>query len=308
MQRKHSLPVGSASVIGQVTSKGEPVIARADSPGSVHRANQYLPDTQVEAAFPLRIGGVVIGSLDLQSKLLIAFQETEIPIFQALADSIAIAIDNARLFEQSERRIVENQRLVEQSREALREVERLNRELTKSAWEEYLKTKNEGMSLAVDFGENTAEPSQEWTPSLVQAIRYNHVIQEKQKGGQVIAVPLRVRGQVVGAMEFELDGEHNFSPEDLDLVQEVGERFGLAVENTRLYEESQRIAQREALVNSISARLQTSNSVETIMAEAARGLQQTLKVSKVAIRLGSPETDSNNAAASNDGAGKGKSS
>jgi len=41
-------------------------------------------------------------------------------------------------------------------------------------------------------------------------------------------VPLRVRGQVIGAMEFELD-RGDFTPEDIDLVQAVAERFGLAV-------------------------------------------------------------------------------
>jgi hypothetical protein len=93
---------------------------------------------------------------------------------------------------------------------------------------------------------------------------------------------------VIGAIEFELDKDSSLSPEDLALIQEVGERFGLAAENTRLFEQSQRIAQREALVNEIGVRLQASNNIETTLAEAARSLKQTLRADKVAIRLGTP--------------------
>jgi GAF domain-containing protein len=105
-----------------------------------------------------------------------------------------------------------------------------------------------------------------------------------------------VRGQVIGAIEFELDKESSLSPEDLALIQEVGERFGLAAENTRLFERSQRIAQREALVNEIGVRLQTSSSIEATLAEAARSLKQTLRADKVAIRLGTPPAGNGNEA------------
>jgi hypothetical protein len=56
IQRRHSLPVGSLSVIGQVTSTRKSVIFRAGSPDGIHRRNEFLPDTAVEAAFPHRLG------------------------------------------------------------------------------------------------------------------------------------------------------------------------------------------------------------------------------------------------------------
>ena len=71
-------------------------------------------------------------------------------------------------------------------------------------------------------------------------------------------------------------------------MQEVGERLGLAAETTRLFERSQRIAQREALVNEIGTRLQSTSNIEAALAEAARSLKQTLRADKVAIRLGTP--------------------
>jgi GAF domain-containing protein len=292
LDRQHSLPVGSASVIGQVTSRGEPVIARAGSSDGIHKRNEFLPDTLVEAAFPLRLGDQIIGALDMQSKVADPFDDEVVPIFQSLADQIAIAIDNARLFEETERRLQENQKLVEQTRRAAEEVDRLNQQLTGHFWQEYLRERKRDVGLEVDFNQRERQNDPLWTPTLRDAARFNHLIQQKQDGAQVIAVPLRVRGQVIGAMEFELDAAGNLAPEDLNLLEEVSEQLGLAAETSRLFETSQRAAQREALVNEIATRLQASNNVEMTLTEAARSLKDTLKANRVAIRLGAPPKSS----------------
>jgi GAF domain-containing protein len=286
--RKHSLAVGSLSVIGQVTVQGKPIIARSNAGDGVHRRNEFLPETVVEAAFPLRIGDNIIGALDMQSKISNTFADDDIPLFQSLADHLAIAIDNARLFEETEKRLEENQQLVEQTRRTAADIERLNQQLTGRFWEEYLSGQSDSMGLNVDFKSKAQRKDEEWTSTLEDAVSYNHPIQQSQDGMQVIAVPVRVRGQVIGAMEFELDETGNLSPEDLNLIEEVGEQLGLAAESNRLFETSQRVAQREALVNEISTRLQASNNVEMTLNEAARSLRSTLKANRVTIRLGTP--------------------
>jgi GAF domain-containing protein len=296
LQRRHGLAVGSQSVIGQVTASGKPVVARAGEK-TIHKRNEFLPDTAAEAAFPLRLGDTIIGALDLQSKLGDVFREEDLPVFQSLADHIAIAIDNARLFEQTAERMHDNQQLMEQTRLAAQEVERLNRRLTGRSWDEYLQQGAQSQGVGLNLADMTTTPQQEWTPALQQAMRFNHLVQEMEsRGGQVIAVPLRVRGQVIGAMEFELDGTGNLSPEDVTLLEEVGEQLGMAAETNRLFESSQRLAQREALVNEIATRLQTSTSVEMTLNVAARSLKEALKAERVSIRLG-PRPSEGDAAA-----------
>lgn len=288
LEQSHRLPVGGQSVIGRVTADGDIVVAHAGSSDGIHRRNELLPDTEVEAAFPLKIGETVIGALDLQSRFRSAFAPDDLPILRSLADNIAVAIDNARLFEQTEERLQENQRLIEQMRRAVQEVERLNRELTVQAWSDYLDHKTDRqIGVEVDFASNVVKRSPAWTPSLREAVQTNLLVHEQSEDGVTVSVPLRVRGQVIGAMEFEL--EHgDFTAEDVDLVQAVAERFGLAVESTRLYEESRRVAQRETTLNEIGSRLQRSNSIDAVLAEAARGLQASLGANRVAIRLGAP--------------------
>jgi len=288
LRRKHSLPIGSRSVIGQVTANSTTVIAAASGTETVHRRNEFLPDTAAEAAFPLRLGNALIGALDLQSKQVDAFADPDgLTIFQSLADSIAIAVDNARLFEQTERRVQENQRLIDQMRTTMREVERLNLELTGRSWQTFLSYKGEELGVTVDLESNVVRQSAEITPTLATAMRDGRTQQTQDGDYQVISTPLRVRGQVIGAMEFEVV-DTDFANEDLELVNGVAERFSLALESARLYEESRRVAQRESTLNQIGSRLQTTNTVDTLLAETARGLQASLGANRVAIRLGAP--------------------
>jgi GAF domain-containing protein len=287
--RAHGLKVGSVSVIGQVTYLGKYIIAKAGSSDSVHQRNELLPETQVEAAFPLRIGNRVIGALDLQSKERDGFDRDDLAqAFQTLADSIGLAIDNIRQFERAEQRVLENQRLVEEAREALRQVERLNERLTGRIWTDYISGAGQDIGLGVDFEANETISKADLTNSIAEAIQSGQIGQTEIDNRQIITIPLRVRGRVVGAMEFELDKEDDFSPDDLDLLTEVSERFGVAVENVRLVNESQRNAQREAYVNQIVGRLQTVNNVEDMVTEAAKGLRDALKAPKIAIKLGTP--------------------
>ncbi len=99
--RVHSLPVGSRSIVGEVTETGRPVVVNDTRLSDVHKPNPLLPDTLAEAAIPLRIGSRTIGALDIQSVNADAFTENDIAVLQTLGDQVAIAIDNARSYELS---------------------------------------------------------------------------------------------------------------------------------------------------------------------------------------------------------------
>lgn len=275
LARRHSLPVGSVSVIGRVTSADEPVVARAGAADSVHRRNEFLPETRVEAAFPLRIGGRVIGALDLQSKLDDAFPDDDLPVYQSLADSIAVAIDNARLIEETERQLAENQRLLQDMRVAVGEVERLNRQLTERVWAGYLARRRD-LSVDYELPDGRAQVAAGWTPVMRSAVEAGRAVVESGEDTLTVAVPLTVRGQVIGALEFELAGTEPLEREDLALVETVAERLSLALENNRLFEQSQAQALRERKANEISSRLMTATDVDALLRVAAEQFNEAL--------------------------------
>jgi GAF domain-containing protein len=120
------------------------------------------------------------------------------------------------------------------------------------------------------------------------------LVERVENGRRMLVMPVQVRGEVIGAMEFELDSDGQLSAEDRQLIEEVSQRFGIAAENARLFSESQRIAQREALINEVGARLQATSNVENTLTEAARSLQHMLKAGRVSIRLGEPPVTNGN--------------
>ena len=100
----HKLQRGSASVIGQVTEIGKPTIALDTADAEVvHAPNPYLPMTRSEMALPLIVKGAIVGALDVQSNRPNAFAEDDIQVLTTLAAQIAVAIDNARLYEDAEK-------------------------------------------------------------------------------------------------------------------------------------------------------------------------------------------------------------
>jgi PAS domain S-box-containing protein len=103
----HSVSVNPTSVVGKVTSDGQPVVVNDVSMDSLYKVNPLLPETRAEAALPLRIGNRVIGAVDIQSKSINAFTEDEVIVLQTLADQVAIAIDNARSYELSQEAVKE---------------------------------------------------------------------------------------------------------------------------------------------------------------------------------------------------------
>ena len=102
---RHSVIVGSNSVVGKVAEKIEPMLVNDVSVEPLFTPNPYLLDTQSEVAIPLRIGLRIVGVIDIQSTQREAFSQDDLSVLQSLADQVAVAIDNARSYELSQQLI-----------------------------------------------------------------------------------------------------------------------------------------------------------------------------------------------------------
>jgi signal transduction histidine kinase/GAF domain-containing protein len=96
------LEVGQQGIIGWVAGTGLPLLVNDVSQEPRYVPNDALPATKSELAVPLKIGQRVIGVLDVQSDELHALDLDDVAVLQALGDQVAIAIENARLFEELE--------------------------------------------------------------------------------------------------------------------------------------------------------------------------------------------------------------
>ena len=111
LERQHHLPLDDRSMIGWCIQRRGPRIALDVGKDAVRFNNPDLPDTRSELALPLVSRGQVLGAMTVQSAEVAAFSEQDIAILQTMSDQVAIAIENARLIEQTERRAQREARL-----------------------------------------------------------------------------------------------------------------------------------------------------------------------------------------------------
>ncbi len=96
----HKLKVGDGSMIGWSIANGLPRIALDVGQDAVHFSNPRLPDTRSEVALPLISRGQRIGALTFQSTAESAFTDNDLVILSVMAEQLAVAIENTRLYEQ----------------------------------------------------------------------------------------------------------------------------------------------------------------------------------------------------------------
>jgi GAF domain-containing protein len=269
LTRNHKLKVGQVGIVGYVTSSGNPRIALDTDADAVHLDNPDLPDTRSELALPLQIGKQIIGALDIQSLESNAFSQDDVQILSTLADQIAIAIQNARSFEESRKLLHKAQSTVSgymtESWQALRPIQK---------------------GLGYQFSGNSIKV-------LESPIEGAHIKDVLKKGVVIIsgensdnlAIPIRLREQVIGVMNLQNPAGQAWDQDQIDIATATAERLSLAIENATLLQTTQRRADIERVTTNISTRISSSTRYETILQTAAEELSRALGGSDVLVQI-----------------------
>ena len=96
--------IGKQGIIGAVAQSGQILACNDVRLDSRYDPSELLPETQAELAVPLQVGKRIVGVLDVQSDYCNAFNQEDVIVLQILGNQIGIAIENARLFEETKRR------------------------------------------------------------------------------------------------------------------------------------------------------------------------------------------------------------
>jgi GAF domain-containing protein/HAMP domain-containing protein len=244
--RRHRLQVNSKSLVGAAISTHEPQVALDVGLSAVRFNNPLLPNTRSEIAIPLAVGDRVIGAMDVQSIREADFKPENIATLQSMANQVAIAIENARIFKEMD--------------QTLEELRLVNREYVVSAWGDKLK------SNALEYSTRTSDIG-----DLPDA------------NTKEIEIGLNLRDEKIGQIRMETTGE--WSQEDQSWVEALATQVAISLENARLVEESQQSALRERLSASIIQKLWASNSIDSILQTAVRELGRALEASEATIEL-----------------------
>ncbi len=266
----HRLEVGETGIVGHVTGTGEPRVALDVGADAVFFDNPDLPHTRSEMALPLRVRGEVIGALDVQSTEPAAFTDEDVAVLQILADQVAVAIANARLYTQAQ--------------ESLEAAQRAYGELGRDAWHEMVQR---GQISGYRFGPAglRADPGA-WSPGMAEALESERSV--RSTGERMsLSVPLRVRGQAIGVLDIaKPEGAPPFGEEEQGLLEAIADQFGQALESTRLYQDTQRRAIQERAIRRVTERMRRSVDVEAILRNTVAELAQALGAPRAYVRLG----------------------
>jgi GAF domain-containing protein/HAMP domain-containing protein len=279
----HKLKVGEEGIVGYVAEKGSARIALDVGVDAIHFQNPNLPETRSEIGLPLKIGSNVIGVLDVQSKQEAAFDENDITVLQILADQLSIAIQNARLLQDME--------------SALREAEIASGGYTKEAWFEYVHGTDQVPGYR--YRKLDIEPVTEQPSEVILAWETNQPVKNISKinsgngdrdSQSTLAVPIKLRDQTLGVINLRFEGSE--IPADADAtISAIADRLGMAMDNARLLQQAQLLAQREQQVNIISTQLQKAASLDAILQGTVRELGRALGASRSFIQIGLPISD-----------------
>ncbi len=273
LARGHRLRVTEGSMIGWSIVHSQARVAQEAKADEVREATTELPDTRSEAALPLRARGQVIGALTVQDDVPGAFDPATINVLQTMADQVAVALDNARLFAEAQ--------------QALQAARRAYGELSREAWMELLEGQPVGYRYVPD---NVSSVAGDWPAVMQRAWETEQNIQLSEEGSAELAIPLRIRGESIGVFSFRkqagLGNERaTWTENERMLLQNLVDQLGDALESARLFQESQRRAAREGMVGEVAERIRETLDMETMLRTAAEQMRQALDLDELVVRL-----------------------
>jgi len=255
LARDHQLRVGHEGIVGSAVDQKTARIALNVGSDATYFDNPDLPNTHSEMALPLMIGNEVIGILDVQSEETNAFSEEDIEVLTTLANQVAVAIENARLFQQSQ--------------DTLQELDTTFQRYLKNEWSR--------------FGKLTDVIGYRARPTGLEAIK--EPLQKDSKtvnNDSVYKLPVKLRNIVIGYLDVDLDKPvAQYTEDELEIIQATVDRFALALENARLLEDTTRRAGRERLVSEITTKIRSTNDPQVMIQTALDELKEALGASKI---------------------------
>jgi GAF domain-containing protein/DNA-binding response OmpR family regulator len=236
LAENYKIEIGSETVIGKVTAEGAPVVVNDTAhPGVPHKHNPLLPETRAELGLPLMIADQIIGALDIQSKEPDVFQEADLSTYRLLADQLTVAIYNARLVSQTDKR--------------LQQIDMLNRQLTRTSWAQV--GQHDGLQTVYRY--NLLEVEREETAHL------------EQTPNSGLHSPISIRGEVIGTLEVASPEGQELTEGDQVVLSAVANRIALALENARLFQETQVSLTETSTLYQLSRYLNEADALEDIL-------------------------------------------
>lgn len=267
LARQHKLRVGQVGIVGYATGAGQARIATDVGEDAIYFNNPDLPNTRSEMALPLKDGENVIGALDVQSLKPDAFSTEDIELFNTLADQVAVAIVNSRLYEETQ--------------QALKEMQETHRQYLRQSWKETIE-ESDRLSYRYSLkGLTASEPLP--TEDLLPVIETNDAITPDE---DTLQLPINLRGETIGVIQIQKpENNREWNETQISTIERVTEQIALALENARLFEETTKRAERDRKVLEITSKIRSTTDFNEMLEIAVNELKRELNASGAQVVL-----------------------
>jgi PAS domain S-box-containing protein len=230
-----------------------------------------------------------IGTICFFHRTVREMSDREVALMEAISGQIGVGIANSRLYLETQ--------------EALAKVEAVQRSYVRQGWQDHLRQRETLRRGGLLFDRDQTEQSRDtvqitglWRPEMDQALQQGRPATARLDEGSEertgLAVPITLRGQVLGVLGVESpDGDHQWTEDDMALIEAVSDQLGQTLESARLFADTQRQAERERLIGEITSKIRASANVQDILETTAVELAQALGTSRAMVRLGLEEPE-----------------
>lgn len=319
--RRHNISLDAPTgLVARAARTGQIVMVDNVREAADWLPNPLLPDTLSEMAVPIILSGEgeVIGVLDVQQDKIAGLDEGDANLLRSLANQVAIAIRNARLFEEVKtalaRTTAAQEKYIEQAWVKIKTATRKTEYCYArpgapplSEVRQQLMAEAKKQALSKDHVTVVALPPHPLTPQKGESDLHSALgdreepgVQDsakpapEDKGQNVVVAPITLHNKKIGLLHLHpgVDSQQ-WQVSDLAMIQTVVDRFVETAENLRLFEETRARATREQTIRHIVESMRDATSLEDLVKATATALGERLSAGHVVVELGVEESFEN---------------
>jgi GAF domain-containing protein/DNA-binding response OmpR family regulator len=330
-------PTAPAGFGGHVMDSRKPLLLNHIDANVMNKYGSYLQGLEDEEKLsrswmgsPIISSGQVVGVISIQNQREDAFTESDLRLLTTLTNSMSVALENARLFD-------ETQRLLKETQQRAAELAIINSvqtglasnlemqaiyDLVGDKIREIFDAQGAGIAIVdrerelvmlkylFEDGQiyrDKTFPLGQGLTSVVLETRKTILIQSDEEGqeyrerfiypgSQVISkswltVPILIGGEAIGALNVQnFEREHAYSDSDVRLLQTLASSLGVALENARLFAEERQRATELEAISTVSQALVAETDLENMTQLIGRQMRDIFKADIVYVALLDPQT------------------
>ncbi|MFZ5882163.1 MAG: GAF domain-containing protein [Chloroflexota bacterium] len=304
-------------LIGQAAAQGERILVPDVQQDARYRFIDALPETRSEVVIPLKIEGRVLGVLDVQSDRVNAFHPNDLLVLEALADTIARAVEGARLYSDLRRRANQLTLIAEVSKSVsssldlhtlmknvatliherfgyphvhLFTVHQNRRLIAYVAGSGERADESRGYTLPLDDAQGiipwvAREGKTILAGDVKKDARYRPSPFPPANTRSELCVPLLYNQEVVGVLDIQSDRVNAFTEDDRLLFEAVADNIATAIHNADLYRSEQWRRQVGESLREVAGLVSANVGVDDVLEAVLDELDRNLPVDISAIWL-----------------------